>query len=167
MIYIGIDLSLTSTGICVLKDKTYEANIIKTKLKGCARLIYIKDKIEDILLSHFHGRDMLIAIEGYSYGSVGKMADIGELGGVVKTMIFDNNFKTIVIPPTSLKKFITGKGNSPKDIMISKTLKKYNVEFENNNKCDAFGLAQMAKAYEEGTKIQYEKDALKGVDLLK
>ena len=48
--------------------------------------------------------------------------------------------------PTTLKKFITGKGAGPKDVMLLETYKRYGISFLDNNLCDAFGLAQCGVA---------------------
>ena len=58
-----------------------------------------------------------IAIEGYSYGSKGKVFHIAENTGVLKYKIFQNGIPLEVIPPTTIKKFATGKGNADKVAM--------------------------------------------------
>ena len=166
MIYLGIDLSLTGTGLCVLdsnKPNWIKVNLIKTNKRGCRRLRYIKEKIA--LCTELFKPDIVV-LEGYSYGSrTGQAFSIGELGGVVKLELFFK-YKTLIVPPTCLKKFITGKGTTGKDIMLLKTFKKYGVEFTDNNKCDAFGLAQMGKTFTESTKIGYEREALEKIKFL-
>jgi len=49
-----------------------------------------------------------------------------------------------VVAPTMLKKFVTGKGNTKKDLMLLETYKRYNVYFEDDNICDAYGLSLIA-----------------------
>jgi Holliday junction resolvasome RuvABC endonuclease subunit len=139
-------------------------SLIKSKLKGCPRLSFIEKQVMGCVSAY---NPDLIIIEGYSFGSrLGQAFSIGELGGLVKVALFEGGYKSIIIPPTCLKKFVTGKGNASKDIMLMKTFKKYGVEFTDNNKCDAFGLAQMGKAYLEGTEIMYEQEALKKIKRL-
>jgi len=163
MIYLGVDLSLTGTGLCVLNGDNNETATIKTSYKGCKRLEFIKQSV--MAYVEFHNPDTVI-LEGYSYGSrIGQAFSIGELGGVVRLGL-SSKYSVLVVPPTCLKKFITGKGNASKDVMLMKTFKKYGIEFTDNNKCDAFGLAQMGKAFSEGTKIKYEKEALEKVKFL-
>lgn len=160
---LGIDLSLISTGICLLEDSKFETALIGTKLRGCERLNYIRDEIEDFVLSY---SPRLVVLEGYSFGSIGQTFSIGELGGIIKLFLVNSGYKTIIVPPKCLKKFITGNGNSGKEIMLVKTLSKYKVEFENNNLCDAFGLAQMGQVYLNGTILKYEKEAIEKVEIL-
>ncbi len=166
-IILGVDLSLTSTGVCeLIPDRVDPCSyLIKPRVKGCERLTYIEKRISSVI-NAYHPR--LVILEGYSFGSrTGQAFSIGELGGIIKVLLFNSKFKTILVPPTCLKKFVTGKGNSGKEVMLMKTLSKYNREFTDNNLCDAFGLAMMGKAYLNGTDIQYEKEALKKVEILK
>lgn len=164
---LGLDLSLTSTGYCVLEDgKIKEIGTIKPKTRGMERIECIDIGIDDICAEN-HVID-LVVIEGYSFGSKNTHAhSTGELGGIVKYNYWKGNYKTIIVPPTCLKKFVTGKGNAPKDVMMMKTLAKYGIEFNNNNECDAYCLAKMGQAYLEGTEIKYEQESLKKMEVLK
>jgi Holliday junction resolvasome RuvABC endonuclease subunit len=58
-----------------------------------------------------------VALEGYSYGSKGKVFHIAENTGVLKYKLFQNSIPVDIIPPTTVKKFATGKGNSDKEMM--------------------------------------------------
>tara|TARA_Y100000310_G_C20297025_1_gene629916 strand:+ start:163 stop:666 length:504 start_codon:yes stop_codon:yes gene_type:complete len=163
---IGLDLSLCETGVCVLYDDCiHKSFIIRTNFKGVRRLEFIRNEIVKILTTY---PSNIVCVEGYSFGSrAGQAFSIGELGGVIKVWLLESGLKTIIIAPTSLKKFITGKGNAPKDVMLMKTLQKYKQEFTNNNQCDAFGLAKVGQAYLNGTDIGYEQEAMKKVEELK
>jgi len=46
----------------------------------------------------------------------------------------------IEVPPTSLKKFVTGKGNVDKVAVATTLSKRYDVDFASDNMADAFGL---------------------------
>jgi len=165
MIFIGIDLSLTETGFCVLGGEDQIIRTYKTKLKGCKRLRYLKDKILGSVMA-FNAD--VIAIEGYSFGSKhSHQASIGELGGLIKLDISEMNIDCIIVPPTSLKKFVTGKGVADKQKMQESANRKWGVTLFNDNENDAYCLAQVARAWKLGAKFDYEKEALKGVDLLK
>jgi crossover junction endodeoxyribonuclease RuvC len=49
-----------------------------------------------------------------------------------------------IVPPTALKKFITGRGNSKKDIMLKEVFKKFGADYNDDNLCDAYCLAKYA-----------------------
>lgn len=139
---IALDLSLAETGFAIFdKDKKLTlSGIIQTKpFKGVERLEFIRDKINYLLYEHTI--DTAI-IEDYAYAGKGRVFNIGELGGVVKLLLYDSNIKINTVTPTELKKFITGKGNAKKELMLLKVYKKYKIEFTNNNQCDAFALGK-------------------------
>jgi Holliday junction resolvasome RuvABC endonuclease subunit len=60
----------------------------------------------------------IIAIEGYSMGSKGKTFNIGEVTGILKHKLWIEGYELIIVPPTVIKKFGTGKGNAKKEQMV-------------------------------------------------
>jgi len=151
----GLDLSLTASAY---HDGADCCGLIKTKFLGAERLQHISNCIFHIVELE---SPQLVVVEDYAYGARGHAFSIGELGGLIKLGLFERGFRVLLVTPTSLKKFVTNKGNSPKDIMMLQTFKKYGVEFTDNNLCDAYGLAQVGKAYLGGTEVKYEKEVLK------
>jgi hypothetical protein len=69
-----------------------------------------------------------IAIEGYSMGSKGKVFHIAENTGVLKYKIYSMGVPLEVIPPTTIKKYATGKGNSDKDQMHQSFMEETGVD---------------------------------------
>jgi Holliday junction resolvasome RuvABC endonuclease subunit len=102
-----------------------------------------------------------IAIEGYAFGS--QMANMaGELGGMIRLALYDNyrfvndaSAFPLVVPPTSLKKYITGKGRVDKNQILLNVYKKWGVEFNNDNAADSYGLARIARNAHD---FEYEKE---------
>ena len=92
-----------------------------------------------------------VFIEGYGFAFRGTEFLLAELGGVVRLALLENLSQPYYdVPPTSKKLFITGKGNSPKNIMLEQTYKKFGIGSEvlkDDNQVDAFGLAQFGIAY--------------------
>lgn len=159
----GLDLSMTGTGCVVMEDSDiiYQ-KLISTKLiKGesgkaveqddLRRIIEIKDQIEDVMnITHFLHNDLdktRIAIEGPALGVQGKTQSIvtlGKLLGIIEHWLATSlNIKYAIIPPTSLKKAILGKGIGKKELMLKEVWKKYKIDFTDNNLCDAFCLCTM------------------------
>lgn len=58
-----------------------------------------------------------VFLEGYSLGSRGKVFSIAENTAVLKYLLRQNDMDVTIYPPTVIKKYATGKGNSGKDIM--------------------------------------------------
>lgn len=141
---LGLDLSLTGTGYVVL-DSTSAVlahGTIKTKVFGMERLQIIKAEIASILSQY---EPLSVCVEGYSMGSrAGQAFSIGELGGVIKLMLHMNKIPYTDVPPTVLKKFVTGKGAAMKDEIMLHVYKKWGWTAPDNNQADAYGLARMA-----------------------
>lgn len=147
---LGIDQSLTHTGVVVLNDgKIIFTEAIEPDARGVVRLIMIRDRIKCLLENY---KPNLVILEGMSFGSVGRIVDIAELFGVLKENIYEHcientTCKLTLIPPKTVKKFITGSGNANKALVLLKIYKNYKVEFDDDNIADAFALAMFMNAY--------------------
>lgn len=145
---IALDLSLTDTGIAwwVLGDNSSLGftNIATTET-GPARLVAIRNAIS--VLSQNFPRPMLAFIENYAYSKGNQAHQMGELGGVIRTSLYDKDISYIVVSPTTIKKFLTGKGNAPKNVMLKDLYKHFKIDVDNDNEADAITLALLAKAY--------------------
>lgn len=147
---LGIDASLTATGLCLLTWNYINGEMpvtttLTNNLTGVPRLIYIEQEIEK-----WAKNADLIVIENYAYERKFKREVLGELQGVIKRRLYLMGKETLIINTQKVKKVLTGSGNKPakyKNIDIKKwtimeTKKNYNIDFENrDNECDAFGLA--------------------------
>ena len=87
----------------------------------------------------------LVVIEGYSYMSTGQTLYLAELGGIVKHELYKREKTVVEVPPSTLKKFVTGKGNAKKDQMMLAIYKRWGTEFDNNDAADAYALAQYGR----------------------
>lgn len=156
----GLDLSLTSTGISV----NGSTRSIRSKNKGIERLIEIKDGILAVAQAESVG---IVAIEGYSYASQYSQAhSIGELGGVVKVAIRGMGLPMVIIPPTCRAKFATGKGNSGKLDVVASITAKTGLLFtgaDGNDRCDAWILEQMTLTYLGLSTYEWNQDQLLGL----
>jgi crossover junction endodeoxyribonuclease RuvC len=162
MRYVGIDPS-SKTGLVII-DK--QGNIINTQdvttkeKEDPQRFSDIAEKIIDELEPND-----LIAIEGFSYGSKGKGVSFQYgLGWIIRHLLLERGYRYTEVPPTSVKKFATGKGNTKKDEMVLPIYKKWGFEHTSDNVRDAFVLAQMVKGiYDSSNLTEYQKEALKKV----
>lgn len=140
----GIDLSLTATGLTIVDGSgkiVYEELFNTKQMRGMQRLFFIKSRIQKKLKDHNVTK---VAIESYSFGSKGRsVVSLGELGGVIRMMLFENNYTYFDCPPTSLKAYIAGKGNADKDQMKAAVLAKYGIDYDDDNVCDSFSLSRM------------------------
>ena len=143
--YIGLDLSLTGTGIAVINqnDKIAHVETLKNKLRGEERLAYLEDAIRGTLNIY---PPSLICVEGYAMGiRTGQSFSIGELGGVIKLMLWEEEKDFHIVSPTSLKKYVLGKGVGDKDMIIMNVFKRWGFEAKTSDEADAYVLARIAK----------------------
>lgn len=60
----------------------------------------------------------VVALEGYSFGSHGRVFNIAENTQALKYKLWKAGIRFDVVPPTAVKKFATGKGNAKKEAMV-------------------------------------------------
>jgi crossover junction endodeoxyribonuclease RuvC len=146
-IYIGIDPSLTATAIVAIDSAGgfVNAMICKTGTTGPERLVRIRKQAENFI-GRYEDQTALIGIEHYAMGAKWGREALGELGGVLRVMMYENGQQYIEIAPMQLKQFATGKGTAQKDHVLMAAYKKWGLEFKTNDEADAFIAAQVARA---------------------
>lgn len=144
MHYVGVDQSLRSTGVVVLDadgSLLHSWAIRPTGLRGAERLLYIRRSIEPHLSPEHRA-----AMEAYSYGSTGKLFELGELGGVIKMTMLERGVPCVTVAPAALKKFLTGDSQASKGKIGVILKERFNLCFNSDDEADAFGLARIARA---------------------
>ena len=148
--WVGLDQSYSGFGIVELNNSGDSATELwKFPPKGGdgQRLGEIYVRLVTLFMQFQDSYDEVhIAMEGYAMGRTFNREKLGELGGIVK-LAHSTVFGTdpTVVPPTSLKKFITGKGNANKKEVIAAVQSKWQSDIKNDNVADAYGLAQYIK----------------------
>ena len=146
---VGLDLSLTGTGIASIGEFGFDAvETIKTpaaKIKGHDRLAKILDQIT----SHVLGAD-LVVVEGPSFGSQGDaLHQMGGLWWMVSHRLWRLGVPYRVASPSQVKKYATGKGGGPdagKDAVVIAVTKRYpEAGVKDNNQADAVVLAAIGR----------------------
>lgn len=149
---LGLDLSLNETGWATIDDLGgYSCGTIKPPkgLTGLPRLAYLESHFQCFLRNSQAAGLRLVVVEGYAMGiRGGRVFDIGELGGVVRLILFRRNIPTFIFPPSSLKQFVTGNGSAKKDLMLLEIFKRWGQSFSNDNIADAYALARVGVALE-------------------
>lgn len=149
-LFVGLDQSYSGFGFVVL-DETghcHQKTLMKypaTKFKSDSeRLARIYDDLCMYLNIHkSSGANIVVGMEGYSYGSKLNREKLGELGGIVKLAIYHTlGAVPESIPPKSLKSFMTGSGNASKEDMVN-AVQKLDPEITNHNLADAYSVAFM------------------------
>ena len=160
---IGIDQSYSGFAFTAMDIDTGDWMTTVSKAPGSHvdRLYWIGSSLENTLKTlSKDAEEVVVAMEGYAYGS--QMANMaGELGGLVQLTCFMglDSFHgkyPYIIPPTVLKKYVTGKGNGiQKNQILLHVYKKWGVEFNDDNAADSYALAHMAAGRHS---LAYEKD---------
>ena len=148
--YLGIDQSLRSSGVVIVTENQeveYVGTVTPGKLTGAPRLACIRDALRLVARPGIK----FAALEGYSMESVNRSFDLGELGGLVRLVLHDAGIPFVVVAPKSLKQFVSSDGSATKELMREAVLKKWGMDFEQDDKCDAFGLAQLARSFHLNT----------------
>lgn len=102
----------------------------------------------------------------------GRLFDIGELGGLLKTVAWRAGIDVLLVPPTNLKQFATSSGRADKDKgrVAQGILNSWGVRLERDDEADAFVLLKMGEAYLGGPRAcrkGFRKSALAGCSLQK
>jgi len=144
MNFIGLDFAYANNGVIQLDEdgKIIKQEVITTTKRHSdeQRLIKLHDYISNLIK-----KDDIVYLEGLSYSSQGRSkAQMGAVHYLIRIFLFQNNIKHKIIAPTELKKFVTGKGQCKKDLILLNVFKKWGVEFDNSDLADAYGLARMA-----------------------
>lgn len=138
---IAVDPSLTSTGLCVVRDKRMFVGLLKSPPKlgtGLNRLNWFHQTWADIL-AELPG--VPVVIEDYSFSSVGRQHATGELGGVYRLGAFRAGRKLVQLTPTQVKKFAAGTGNAKKPMIMKEVFKRWAVDLNSEDMADAVAIA--------------------------
>jgi Holliday junction resolvasome RuvABC endonuclease subunit len=160
---IGIDQSLTGFAMSAvsIEDPTQHHTVVfKSAFRGVIRLhdIYLALKV---FIELYDVQD--VAMEGTVLASQSALV-LGELSATVKLCLYTEfNLAPLQVPPMTLKKFASGKGNSKKQEMLLQIYKRYGMEFNDDNAADAYGLGRIAgkvaiNSVEEAILIQLEDE---------
>lgn len=175
---LGIDPSIKNTGVVVidgygnvlftveysmpakaLKQSMYpgkENTLINDNRKAYLPLMYIRDglrKTLDYIDGVFLIESIVAGYENYSYGSTHKAERLGELGGLLRTLLIDYDVPFKLFAPTQIKKFAVKSGHATKEQMMCQLQRecseatqgqlRTNKETISGDICDAYYIAKM------------------------
>jgi hypothetical protein len=143
-VFMGIDQSYSGFAITIMNQTGSRTTVYKSSFRGVDRLADIQQHlIETVSAYHTHHPIQDAAMEGYAFGS--QMSNmLGELGGMVKLTLRDFYIYPLIVPPTTLKKYVTGKGQGvSKSQIMMHVYKKWGVEINDDNAADSYVLAKI------------------------
>lgn len=157
---IGIDLSLTSTGVAIIADDGITVTRVTSKPPTTPRhprtgkptpptlhqrrqrLIIIVHEIHQLVCA---GNPHLVVIEQPAYSkNAGSTHDRSGLWWLVVNEISLSGYQVVEVTPSARAKYATGKGNAGKDDVLAAVVRRYpHVETRGNDEADALVLAAM------------------------
>ncbi len=148
--FIGIDQSLNSTGYYASATNKGTINPRKTLRDGERLLMihnYINALIEGVLRHKKIGAsNLLLCMEGYAYNyRVGRVFELGEVGGIVKLICARLGVTCVSVPPGELKRFVTGRSTASKAKMMEA------MDETQDDIADAKGLYYIAEGISKRT----------------
>lgn len=182
---LGVDPSISATGIALIEVPTMkivECITIPTKKQHdtrpdidiIRRINIIALSLTEFILKH---KDKKIYVAGIESPAFAAKGHILQLGGVyyslLRLMVSTIGQEIIIVPPTSNKFMITGKGRAEKHDMTA-GLSKLGIdisETKNDNEIDAVGVAITAllatqHASKEALAINLSKEQIKSLEKL-
>lgn len=147
---LGIDLSLTGTGLTLISDEGIKTALVKSKGDAKATLDERAARLSmlsETILQHASlvADDGVIVIEQPAYSqTAGSHHDRSGLWWMIVGRLIELGYHVVEIAPTSVKKYACGKGNAAKDAVLAAVVKRYpQADVTDNNIADSLVLAAM------------------------
>lgn len=156
MIVVGIDPSLSGTGLAIID--TEDPLVVDTHTivsKPCADTIdarvqrqarICREMLDHVPVGYggWPSADLAV-IEAPAYDSrTGHQHDRSGLWWRIIDRLLEHHIPVVEVTTGGVKKYATGKGNAPKDAVLLHVARRYpHVDVQNNNEADALILATM------------------------
>lgn len=142
---VAIDPSLQCSGVCDSQAPDEPFTLVPPAgLAGMARLRWIRGRVVEVT----KGAD-LVVIEGYSHGSRYQAHYLGELGGVIRLMLYCLGRPYVDVAPAVRAKIATGSGMGRKDAVFAEAFKRLGYSGHSKDEADARWLLECALQHYE------------------
>lgn len=156
---LGIDPSLTATGLALPDGSTKTIKYTPRSLMGDIRLKVIYEELLREIEIHSVTHAIIEDLPAHA-----KSAGItGKAQGVVRLACLMSNVPFVTVVPSSVKKFATGKGTADKPDMRMELYKRTGVDQKDDNQVDAFWMREMVLNYFGLGSIDLPKANLEGL----
>lgn len=132
---LGLDLSITATGIARPDGSTLTVNLAASLRDG--RLSVLDERITDEL-DHVD----LAVIEDLPTHAHGA-GITGMVHGIARLALLQHQVPYVLVPPATLKKYATARGNANKADMRMELYKRVGLDLTDDNQVDAWWLRAM------------------------
>jgi len=148
--YVGLDMSLSSTGFCIKDGDKLHIETIRTNPRTCDNDLERLQHIVKEILKRIPADVGMICIEDYyvpmSKAQFGSAINLISLGTLMRIALYNKGLPFYVPTASQLKKYVTGKGNCQKNLVLREVYKRWGVDAKDDNQADACTLAYMAEA---------------------
>lgn len=165
---VGLDLSLTATGLAFITDAGVHTCRLSSKGKTDASLYSRAERLTKLardIVDACLGAD-LIVVEGPSL-AVKSQAGTFDRSGLWWLVVSQLQYTRVAeVPPSTLKRFATGKGNASKDEVLAAVVRRY-IDVcspADNNEADALVCADMGAHYLGRGLVELPKALAEAVD---
>lgn len=134
---IALDLSITATGVATT-DGTLTT--WRSKATGDERLHLLRLNLSNLLYTDHPEVVVIEDLPTHAHGA----GITGMVHGVIRELLISVGIPYTLVTPASLKKYATGKGNSPKPELRMSLYKRMGIDEPDDNAVDAAWLRLMA-----------------------
>ena len=149
MLFLGIDPSLTGSGLTILDD-SYSIKMMKklsTPTVGVERLYHLQLKFEESLNKYYNDIHF-VCIESAAFRESGRLWSMGQWAGIFYLDLYRNGIPFLEVAPLQLKKYVSSVGkNQGKEVVMLDIFKNFNEEIRDSDIADAYVLARIARDY--------------------
>jgi len=145
---LGLDLSLNHTGWCFCECAAPGAmnfgvhNLEKSPLDEIGKMHFLVEWLKPMLRP-----GLLVMIEGFAFHAQGKaVLQLAGLQYLVRHQLFQSGTPFRLIAPSQAKKFLTGKHNADKNVILKEVFKRYRIDVDDDNIADAINMSRIGQA---------------------
>lgn len=161
---VGIDPSIRKTGVAWSNGSDPQTRLFTSVNDTDSSVVRRMARYEEVVfrINQFLQRiqPAVIVIEGYSFGSPNRAHPLAEFGGLLRWHLLEHTSRVYECSPSSLKRFVTGKGSGNKAVVQAYVQKRWNRIFESDDEADAYGLCRIGMAamgYDAVPKFQLDE----------
>lgn len=148
MRFVGIDPSLSRTGVAIIDNESVELHSVKADAKYS---IYRKQRSLVKQIRELLKRNDIVIFEDFGvsarFAPSGRFCERIELLGMLELVCpAATTLPWLSVAPTMLKSFLTGKSSSHKSEVLAEVNSRWGVDASNDDEADAYGLAKFGQA---------------------
>jgi len=146
---LGLDLSPNHTGWCFCEsaapgDLTYGVHDLeKSALGDIEKMDFVLEWLKPMLQP-----GLLVIIENFAFHAQGKsVLQLAGLQYLVRHQLLQSGIPFQLITPNQAKKFLTGKHNCDKNLILKEVYKRYQIDVDDDNIADAINLTKIGQVF--------------------